>query len=110
MRTLKFIVKDQVLIQDPKCDFSGLIPGTEGYLQAEFSFSNDWNGYMKVAGFANVFTGKEYTPQALQDGKTCIIPAEALEKREFYIWVVGKKDGLKLKTNRLTVVQNGGRL
>ena len=39
MRTLKFIVDGQILRQDPTCDFSNIVPGTEGYLIAEFAFS-----------------------------------------------------------------------
>ena len=39
MRTLKFIVEGQIIKQDPSCDFTNLVPGTEGYLRAEFSFS-----------------------------------------------------------------------
>ena len=39
MRTLKFVVDKQIIKQNPDCDFSGLVPGTDGYLQAEFSFS-----------------------------------------------------------------------
>ena len=41
MRTLKFIVNGQIIKQDPKCDFSNLIPASEGYLVAEFSFSKE---------------------------------------------------------------------
>lgn len=107
MRTLKFIVDGQVIRQDPNCDFTGLVPGTEGYLQAEFTFSSEWNGYVKVAAFYSML-GKEYTPQVLKDGKTCIIPSEALERRAFKIRIIGKKDGSKFATNKITVFQKGG--
>lgn len=110
MRTLRFIVNDQIIAQDPKCDFSGLIPGTEGYLQAEFAFSPEWNGCAKVAAFFSPM-GKEYPPQILKDGKTCMIPSEALKKQVFKIQVLGRKDGVKSKkliTNKVTVSQNGG--
>ncbi len=107
MRTLKFIVDGQVIRQDPNCDFTGLVPGTEGYLQAEFTFSSEWNGYVKVAAFYSML-GKEYTPQVLKDGKTCIIPSEALERRAFKIRIIGKKDGSKFATSKITVFQKGG--
>lgn len=110
MRTLRFIVNDQIIEQDPKCDFSGLIPGTEGYLQAEFVFSPEWNGCVKVAAFYSSF-GKEYPPQVLKDGKTCTIPAEALKKQVFKIQVLGERKGVnykKLITNKVAVSQNGG--
>lgn len=109
MRTLKFIIEKQIIKPDPNCDFEGLVPGSAGYLQAEFTFSPEWNGSVKVAGFSSPITGKEYPPQILADGKTCIIPAEALVKRKFKIWVIGKKDNENLTTNKLEVEQNGGR-
>lgn len=109
MRTLKFIVNKQFITQDPKCDFSGLVAGTNGYLKAEFTFSSDWNGMTKVADFYSPL-GREYPPQILEDGKTCNIPAEALTKSSFKIQVIGKgANNSKLVTNKLMVIQNGGR-
>lgn len=107
MRILKFIVDDQIIKQNPKCDFSNLVPGTEQYVQAEFSFSPEWNGYTKVAAFWSLF-GKEYPPQVLKDGKTCIIPTEALKRRAFKIQIVGKKKDTKMTTNKIQINQNGG--
>ena len=107
MRTLRFIVEGQIVKMDPDCDFSGLVPGTEGYLQAEFSCSSEWRDCVKVAGFFSTF-GKEYPPQVLKDGCTCMIPREALEKRAFKVQLVGGRKDYKITTNRLTVYQNGG--
>lgn len=107
MRTLKFIVNDQIITEDPNCDFNGLVPGTEGYLKAEFSFSSEWNGTVKVASFYSQM-GTEYPPKILEDGRTCIIPAEALKRRVFKVKVLGKRNGLKIETNRVVVRQNGG--
>lgn len=107
MRTLKFIVEGQIIKQDPKCDFTNLVPGTEGYLRAEFSFSPEWNTCTKVASFWSAI-GKEYEPQLLSDGKSCIIPAEALEKYAFKVGVVGRNSNLRLKTNTVAVKQDGG--
>jgi hypothetical protein len=109
MRTLRFIVDGQIIKQDPTCDFSDLVPGTEGYLRAEFSFSPEWTGCVKVAGFFSNM-GFEYRPQVLKDGKACIIPSEALEKRAFKVQVIGKKDNFKLTTNKLLVAQTGGKV
>lgn len=106
MRTLRFIVKDQIIQKDPKCNFEDLVPGTDGYLQAEFYFSPDWMGCVKVAAFYSRL-GKEFEPQILKDGKTCMIPAEALEQKVFKVRVIGKKEGLKLTTNKVTINQNG---
>ena len=108
MRTLSFIVDKKIIKKDPNCNFGGLIPGTEGYLQAKFIFSHDWDGCVKVAGFSSKM-GKEYKPQILKDGCTCMIPAEALSKVEFKIQVVGKKEDLTLTTNKIAVKQNGGK-
>lgn len=108
MRTLKFIVEDQIIKPDPSCDFSGLVPGTNGYLRAEFSFSPEWNGYVRVVSFWSPL-GREYPPQVLYDGLSCIIPEEALKKRKFKVQVIGKKNELRLKTNKIEVNQNGGR-
>ena len=108
MRTLKFLVDKQIIKQDPSCDFDGLVPGTEGYLQSQFSFSPEWNGCAKVAAFWSVM-GKEYPPQLLTDGATCIIPVEALKKQKFAVQVMGRRDDFKIITNKVTVSQNGGK-
>lgn len=107
MRTLKFIVDGQIIRQDPECDFSDLVPGSEGYLQAEFSFSPEWSGCTKIAAFWTVF-GEELPPQILKDGKTCMIPAEALERKIFKVQVMGKKNSYKIVTNKVEVKQDGG--
>ena len=106
MRTLKFLVDDQTIKQDPSCDFSGLVAGTEGYLKAEFSFSKEWNGFVKVAAFWSL--GRECPPKILKDGKSCTIPAEALRWTEFEIGVIGKKNGCKIKTGRVKGAQERG--
>lgn len=107
MRTLKFIVDHLIVRPDPSCDFDNLIPGTEGYLVAEFTFAPEWNNCAKVVEFSRNF--KECEPQVLKNGR-CIIPADALVGRTFKIRVIGKRDGYKLITNKLTVKQNGGRV
>lgn len=106
MRTLRFIVRDQIIEKDPTCDFSGLVPGSVGYLQAEFIFSPEWKGFAKVATFFSSL-GKEYTPAMLKDGRTCIIPFEALQKRTIKIQIIGRKEDMIMKTNKVTVFQSG---
>ena len=108
LRTLKFIVDGQSIKQDPDCDFSGLVPGTAGYLRAEFAFSPEWDNTTKVIGFFSNL-GVEYEPRFLGNTRSCIIPSEALAKRIFKIRVIGKtKDGIKLTTNKVAVCQKGG--
>lgn len=109
MRTLKFVVDGQILMLDPDCDFTDLVPGTSGYLQAEFSFSKDWDNRAKVVSFLSSM-GYEYEPQVLWDGKTCMIPDAALTKRVFKLHVVGREvGGPTITTNRVEVIQNGGK-
>ena len=109
LRVLKFIVNGQIIQPDPNCDFSNLIPGSEGYIKAEFSFSSDWNGCVKVAEFFSMM-GREYPCQILKDGKSCAIPTEALLRRSFKIRVIGKNKEYKIKTDKVVVDQNGGKL
>ena len=106
MRTLKFIVDRQIIKQDPDCDFDDIVPGTVGYLKAEFSFSSEWDNSVKVAAFYR--NGNECTPQELKDGKSCMIPAEALKGRRFAIRLFGKNKDVQLTTNKVEVVQKGG--
>ena len=108
MKVLRFIVDKQIIKQDPDCDFTELVPGSEGYLQAQFSFSPEWKGFAKVASFYSTMD-REYEPQILKDGKTCSIPAEASKRTQFKIKIVGKNNyGMKLTTNAVEVNQNGG--
>lgn len=103
MRTLRFIVYQQKIKKDKTCDFSDIVPGTEGYLEAEFAFSEEWDGCAKAAVFCS--GGKEY-PAAIIDGK-CIVPSKALTKLSFDVMVVGEKNGYRICTNREEVRQNG---
>lgn len=108
MRVLKFIVDGQILKQDPECDFSGLIPGSEQFLKASFTFSPEWKSCTKVIAFFSRL-GAEYPPCLLKDGISCTIPSEAVNAKYFKIQVIGKnKDGLKMLTNKIEICQNGG--
>lgn len=106
MRVLKFIVDGQMIKQDPNCDFSGLVPGSDGYLQAEFTLSPEWSGRSIVAAFYSPL-GAEYEPQVVDCGR-CDIPKEALARRTFKIKLFGKSKDGTIKTNRVAVHQNGG--
>lgn len=101
MRILRFTVNGQILEPDPECDFTGLISGTEGYLQAEFVFDSEWTGCRVAASFFNL--GKEY-PTIVENGK-CEIPAKALDFQDFYVQLTGIRDGYKIATNRKIVRQ-----
>lgn len=107
MRTLRFIVEGQIIKKDPDCDFTNIVPGTRGYLQAEFSFSPEWDKTVKVASFFDDY--REFPPQLLEDGRVCMIPAEALVKKSFKIRVIGRDGDLKILTNFVEVCQDGGK-
>ena len=108
MKTLKFIVNNQSISKDPNCDFSGLFPGSAKAIRAEFTFSPEWDGYVKVVGFWSQMD-TEYPPQEIQDDSWCMIPVEALTKVTFKMRVLGKRNGKKLMTKPITVYQNGGK-
>lgn len=104
MRTLQFIVSGQEIGLDPSCDISKLSPGSTDQVQATFTFSKEWASTPKVAAFYSRL-GNEYPPRVLKDGKSCIIPIEALNKRVFKVQILGKNG---LTTNRLEIDQKGG--
>jgi hypothetical protein len=108
LRTLKFIVDKQIIKKDPSCDFSGLVRGTKGYLEAKFSFSPEWSGCVKVVGFFSG-NGVEYKPQPLDKNGCCAIPDEAVKRQSFKIKVYGKKPNYFIQTNEITIIQDGDR-
>lgn len=106
MRILKFNVDGQIITKDPNCDFNNIVPGTKGYLKAEFIFSKEWKNFKKAASFHK--NGKECGAELLEDEKSCIIPEEALTNRRFSIRIIGKNKETRIRTNDIEVVQNGG--
>lgn len=109
MRTLRFIVDNQIIRQDPYCNFDNLVPGSEKQIQAEFVFSKDWNGFQKVVAFYNSL-GREIGAKALISSRSCYIPSEVLKQSVFKIQVIGANDTKKLRTNKVEVHQKGGKL
>lgn len=107
MRTLLFNVTGQTIALDPNCDTEALIPGAKGCVEAEFTFTKEWDGCAKVVAFYSNL-GREFEPQVLKDGKHCTIPKEALEKYIFKVKVFGKSPNYEICTNKLTLYQRGG--
>lgn len=103
MRTLKFNVEGQSITPAPNCDFSGIVPGTEGYLEASFAFSEEWRGCGMIAVFTKL--GEEYLVK-LENG-SCTIPEEALTYKRFGVEVIGVRPGYRIKTGKAVVEQNG---
>ena len=108
MRTLRFIVDGQTVKQDPTCDFSGLFLNKDSGVCAEFIFSSEWNDKIKVVAFWSILD-KEYEPQALDNKNACIIPVEAFARASFKIQVLGIRGHERLTTNKLVVLQTGGK-
>lgn len=104
MRTLKFEVKGQVIAPAPGCSMDGLVCGSIGYLKASFEFDKEWDGCKKAASF---FDAKEKEHAAKVIGGECMIPAEALTGRVFYVSVTGARRGYKIRTNKMLVRQGG---
>ena len=104
MRTLKFIVEGRTIRLDPHQDLADPNSGLEGCTKAEFTFSKEWSNSPKVIAFYSRL-GVEYPPQALKDGRTCLIPLEALEKRFFKVQVLGRNG---LKTTKIEIDRKGG--
>ena len=108
MRTLRFLVDGQTIKHDPECDFTNLFSDKNSNICAEFIFSSEWNDKIKVAAFWSMLD-KEYEPQALNDKNSCVIPSDALKRASFKIQVLGLRGSNKLTTNKLTILQTGGR-
>lgn len=101
MRNLYFNVDGQAIRQ--QAEFEGLVPGTSGYLQAVFAFSQEWIGCTKVVSF--LANGQEHA--VLLKGNSCIIPKEVLTEKYFRVQVIGKVGEYCITTNKAKVKQGG---
>lgn len=108
MRKLKFVVDDLTLKQDRTCSFNGLFPGPDQWIEAEFTFSKDWEGVPRVAAFYSMLD-KEYPPQIIGEDNRCMIPSEALKLPAFKMQILGNNRGKIITTNTMIVYQRGGR-
>lgn len=105
MRELKFIVTGQQISKDPSCDFSGLVPGTSGYLKAVFSFDDAWKGCEKIVEFRKYLSSDPESIRLVND--SCMIPEEALTRNSFKVSVIGIRPGYRIKTGNVEVKQDG---
>lgn len=104
VRTLSFLIKDQIIEKDPDCDFSGLVAGTKGYYVAKFSFSESWTNYKKIAVFKNRSTTK-FVP-IIND--MCQIPDEITTSLLYRVSVVGNTRDISIPTTETFVTQKRG--
>lgn len=103
MRNLYFHVEKQTISKNPGCDFSNIVAGTSGYLQAVFSFSTDWYRTLKVAEFRR-FQSDDPIPVPIINNR-CMIPSDILQGREWSLNVVGKNGDVRITTNKIKVSQ-----
>ena len=101
-RTLEFNVVKQRLTRKRDCDFTGLVAGSVGYLQAKFYFSGEWSGCVKAASF---WCGDREYPVLLSKNNCCDIPPEVLSEERFLVSLTGAKPGYKIKTAKIGVKQ-----
>lgn len=104
MRTLKFKVSRQTIKQDPDCDFSGIVAGTSGYLQAQFEFDKDWDKTVKAAEFCR-YASEDQAVAAVIKNNTCMIPPEVLACSRWSVRVFGKRGDFRIVTGKITVTQ-----
>lgn len=105
MRVLKFVVNAQKITQDPNCDFSGIVRGTAGYLEARFSFSTEWGGTVKVAEFRK-YTCDSAVSVPIINGE-CMVPAKVTGGKAWHVKVIGKKGDVIIPTENCRVEQEG---
>lgn len=103
MRILRFKVEKQRITKQKDCDFSGIVAGSVGYLQAGFDFSEEWTRCQtKIARFWN---GEDEHSVILNSSNECVIPSEALTTDIFKVSVMGVAPSFKIDTNKIKVRQ-----
>ena len=107
MQVLKFIVNGETITIDPTCDLTGLFPGSEEPIKAEFTFSSEWKSRIKVVSIWSIMD-KEYEPQVINEDNSCLISSEATDKMAFKVQVLGgKRNSPIVRTNKVTIYQLG---
>lgn len=105
MRILKFEANGQKLQKESGCDFSGIVPGTSGYLKASFSFSSEWSGMVKVAEFRKYVCDDPVSVAIINN--ECMVPTEVTGGKAWYIKVIGKKGDVIIPTGNCKIKQEG---
>lgn len=106
-RYLVFMVERQKIKKSKQCDFSGIVSGTEGYLNARFIFSNEWEGTNKIALFKML---EEVKMVKVDRYGECEIPSEVLKTDSFKVGVIGERKEengkrVRIKTDFVKVSQ-----
>lgn len=105
MRQLKCGCSGQKLQKDRDCDFAGIVRGSKGYLQMYFDFDADWKDKIRVAEFRK--RGKtDIYPCRIENG-LCMVRDEVTDSAAFCVRVVGKSGSQYIRTNEITIRQEG---
>ena len=105
MRILKFDANGQKLKKESSCDFSGIVPGTSGYLKASFFFSAEWTGMVKVAEFRKLTSDEPVSVPIINN--ECMVPADVTGGDRWYVKVIGKRGDVLIPTGNYRVRQEG---
>ena len=103
MRELRFNVEKQRITKQKDCDFSGIVAGSIGYLDAKFYFSEEWD--QCVTKIARFWTNGNEHSVILDAVNECEIPPEALTTRVFEVSVMGVGPSFRIDTNKVKVRQ-----
>lgn len=104
MKSLRFIVKGQMIKKDPDSPFYQMVAGSSNYYIAKFSMDAAWTGFACLAHF-EADGDEEYVP--IKYGKA-IFPENILKYKSFTVQVIGRKNDTILVTNKNKVIQIGG--
>lgn len=105
MRILEFEINGQNISKSKNCDFSGIVPGTSGYLKASLSFSSEWSGMVKVAEFRKYVCDDPVSVAIINN--ECMVPTEVTGGKAWYIKVIGKRRDVIIPTKNCRVRQEG---
>lgn len=105
MRVLEFDVNGQNLSKSKNCDFSGIVHGSDGYLKARFTFSNDWSGMVKVAEFRTHVSSEPVSIPIINN--ECMVPADVTGGDRWYVKVIGKRGNILIPAGNCRVRQEG---
>lgn len=99
MRLLNFKVDAQKL--EKHGDFSGLYPGSAGYLFACFICDSNWTGLVKVAEFRSHIKDDPISVPVIN--KRCEIPESICAGKYFFVRLIGQRGNVRITTNNCEV-------
>lgn len=93
--TMDEIIKFNIQKQHIQTDRKSLVKGTVNVYECEFTFDEEWDGFVKTA----VFINEEINKQVMIVDDKCSIPWEVLSHTGYlYVGVYGVKDDMRYPT------------